>query len=276
MGRAVCATCAGPAAAEATLLWSPGWWRSSARRARSSIGGGGSRGNPWAYWVSSAPPMPSAQERARAWTKPCTVVQIRSSRAVSKAAARPGSAPASRTVPRVRSVPACGAKASGSPLTRTVPSGRPMVGVGARIAASRRRTAPGFGVGGGRPRVVRCDRGGVEDGAAGQAGPEGDQCDPGGGLPPGQRRPGPTCPELLAGLAVERARTTRRIDELAAARDLVDAVMDAEAPSEVIRAGRPGERSAGRSRGWSRGRSSGEPEPVGRITGGARSRAVLE
>ncbi|WP_030057262.1 MULTISPECIES: MerR family transcriptional regulator [Streptomyces] len=60
------------------------------------------------------------------------------------------------------------------------------------------------------------------------------------GLPsPGHRRPGPTCPELRAGLAVERARITRRIDELAAARDVLDAIMGAEAPSEVIRAGRP-------------------------------------
>ncbi|MBO1420436.1 MerR family transcriptional regulator, partial [Streptomyces sp. FH025] len=36
------------------------------------------------------------------------------------------------------------------------------------------------------------------------------------GLPrPGHRRPGPTCPELLAGLARERERITRQMDELA-------------------------------------------------------------
>ncbi|MEV7599281.1 MerR family transcriptional regulator [Kitasatospora sp. NPDC089797] len=56
------------------------------------------------------------------------------------------------------------------------------------------------------------------------------------GLPlPGRRRPGPTCPELLAVLARERARITRQLDELEASRALLDAVMGADAPSEVIR-----------------------------------------
>ncbi|MFI9321714.1 MerR family transcriptional regulator [Kitasatospora aureofaciens] len=56
------------------------------------------------------------------------------------------------------------------------------------------------------------------------------------GLPlPGQRQAGPTCPELLEGLARERARITRQMDELAAARAILDAIMGAEAPSEVIR-----------------------------------------
>ncbi|MFJ9608571.1 MerR family transcriptional regulator [Kitasatospora sp. NPDC101176] len=57
------------------------------------------------------------------------------------------------------------------------------------------------------------------------------------GLPsPGHRRPGPTCPELLAGLARERTRITRQMDELASAQDLLDTIMGAQAPSEVIRA----------------------------------------
>ncbi|MGW2373139.1 MULTISPECIES: MerR family transcriptional regulator [Kitasatospora] len=56
------------------------------------------------------------------------------------------------------------------------------------------------------------------------------------GLPlPGQRRPGPTCPQLLDGLARERARITRRMDELAAARAILDTITGAAAPSEVIR-----------------------------------------
>ncbi|MER7846340.1 MerR family transcriptional regulator [Kitasatospora sp. NPDC096077] len=56
------------------------------------------------------------------------------------------------------------------------------------------------------------------------------------GLPlPGQRRPGPTCPELLTVLARERARITRQMDQLEASRKLLDAVMGADAPSEVIR-----------------------------------------
>ncbi|MEV7026695.1 MerR family transcriptional regulator [Kitasatospora sp. NPDC093558] len=58
------------------------------------------------------------------------------------------------------------------------------------------------------------------------------------GLPlPGHRRPGPTCPELLDGLARERARITRQMDELAAARDLLDEIMGSGAPSEAIRGG---------------------------------------
>ncbi|MEU9040437.1 MULTISPECIES: MerR family transcriptional regulator [unclassified Kitasatospora] len=78
--------------------------------------------------------------------------------------------------------------------------------------------------------------------------------------PPGRRRTGPTCPELLAGLARERARITRQMDELEAARDLLDTIMDAAAPSSVILAARlavPG-------------------DPAGRKLDGARSRAVLE
>jgi DNA-binding transcriptional MerR regulator len=73
------------------------------------------------------------------------------------------------------------------------------------------------------------------------------------GLPlPGRRRPGPTCPELLAGLARERTRITRQMAELAAARSLLDEIMEAEAPSEVIRTARTS------------GRSSASPEPAGR------------
>ncbi|MFD0397478.1 MerR family transcriptional regulator [Kitasatospora sp. NPDC059811] len=67
------------------------------------------------------------------------------------------------------------------------------------------------------------------------------------GLPrPGARRPGPTCPELLTGLARERARITQQIDELAAARGLLDAIMGADAPSDLIRAPRPDQDSARR------------------------------
>ncbi|MFJ6619144.1 MerR family transcriptional regulator [Kitasatospora sp. NPDC091335] len=59
------------------------------------------------------------------------------------------------------------------------------------------------------------------------------------GLPlPGRRRPGPTCPELLAVLAGERARITRRMDELGESVALLDSIMGAEAPSEAIRSGR--------------------------------------
>ncbi|MFF2141537.1 MerR family transcriptional regulator [Kitasatospora sp. NPDC058190] len=77
------------------------------------------------------------------------------------------------------------------------------------------------------------------------------------GLPlPGRRRPGPTCPELLNGLARERARITRQLDELAAARALLDAIMGAQAPSELIR--RP------------------RADATGRKTGGAHRPAVLE
>ncbi|MFE4393965.1 MerR family transcriptional regulator [Kitasatospora sp. NPDC056789] len=126
------------------------------------------------------------------------------------------------------------------------------------------------------------------------------------GLPgPGQRPPGPTCPELLDGLARERARITRQMDELAEARSLLDAIMGAEAPSEAIRSGRlraADRRSAGereqtggrRSRqdgereqtGGRRPRQDGErrpeptggrrPQPVARKLDGARSRTVLE
>ncbi|MET8540381.1 MerR family transcriptional regulator [Kitasatospora sp. NPDC004799] len=108
------------------------------------------------------------------------------------------------------------------------------------------------------------------------------------GLPlPGQRPPGPTCPELLTGLARERARITRRMDELAEARALLDAIMAADAPSEVIRSGRLG--AAGREPGGAGvsgggrepggdGASGGErrPRPPARKLDGARSRAVLE
>ncbi|GAB7188080.1 MerR family transcriptional regulator [Kitasatospora sp. Ki12] len=98
--------------------------------------------------------------------------------------------------------------------------------------------------------------------------------------PPGSRGPGPTCPELLAGLAAERARITRQMDELAAARALLDAIMGAEAPSSVILAGREPAGPSARSSAGPSARSSAGPavraEPAGRKLGGARSRAVLE
>ncbi|MFJ6381617.1 MerR family transcriptional regulator [Kitasatospora sp. NPDC092039] len=101
------------------------------------------------------------------------------------------------------------------------------------------------------------------------------------GLPlPGQRPPGPTCPELLTGLARERARITRQMDELAEARDLLDAIMGAEAPSELIRSGRlrAAERTAAESVSAG-GRPAAEgrgPRPPARKLDGVRSRAVLE
>ncbi|MFF1903567.1 MerR family transcriptional regulator [Kitasatospora sp. NPDC058218] len=65
------------------------------------------------------------------------------------------------------------------------------------------------------------------------------------GLPaPGERRPGPTCPELLAGLAAERARITDAMRELDAARGLLDAIMAAAAPGELITTPRPDASSA--------------------------------
>ncbi|MFE7532229.1 MerR family transcriptional regulator [Kitasatospora sp. NPDC057542] len=108
------------------------------------------------------------------------------------------------------------------------------------------------------------------------------------GLPlPGQRPPGPTCPELLAGLARERARITHRMDELADALALLDAIVAAEAPSEVIRSGRL--RVADRKPVGGRGAAAGgepvgerrpveerRPQPVARKLDGVRSRAVLE
>ncbi|MFF7991466.1 MerR family transcriptional regulator [Kitasatospora xanthocidica] len=98
--------------------------------------------------------------------------------------------------------------------------------------------------------------------------------------PPGGRRAGPTCPELLAGLARERARITRQMDELAAARALLDTIMGSEAPSSVILAGRStvgvsARRSAGRSVGRSAAPSD-RPGAAGRKPDGVRSRAVLE
>ncbi|MCG6495830.1 MerR family transcriptional regulator [Kitasatospora sp. A2-31] len=60
------------------------------------------------------------------------------------------------------------------------------------------------------------------------------------GLPgPGERRPGPTCPELLDGLAVERARITETIRELESARSLLDAITAAPDPGELISAPGP-------------------------------------
>ncbi|MFD8750360.1 MerR family transcriptional regulator [Kitasatospora sp. NPDC059577] len=92
--------------------------------------------------------------------------------------------------------------------------------------------------------------------------------------PPGRRRPGPTCPELREGLARERARITRQMDELAAARALLDTIMGADAPSEVILAARP---AAARSAVGSASSSSAGPgEATGRKLDGVRSRAVLE
>ncbi|MEU3568030.1 MerR family transcriptional regulator [Kitasatospora sp. NPDC036755] len=112
------------------------------------------------------------------------------------------------------------------------------------------------------------------------------------GLPlPGQRRPGPTCPELLAGLAEERARITRRMNELAGARALLDAVMGAEAPGDAIRSGSLGagapegdrETERGVEGQGARGPVAGSapagarrPRAVARKLDGARSRAVLE
>ncbi|WP_327682440.1 MerR family transcriptional regulator [Kitasatospora sp. NBC_00458] len=60
------------------------------------------------------------------------------------------------------------------------------------------------------------------------------------GLPaPGERRPGPTCPELAAGLARERARITGMIGELESARGLLDEIAAAAAPVELIVTPRP-------------------------------------
>ncbi|MEV0532568.1 hypothetical protein [Kitasatospora sp. NPDC050463] len=42
---------------------------------------------------------------------------------------------------------------------------------------------------------------------------------------PGDRRPGQACPELLTGLAAERARITDAVRELDAVRGLLDAIM---------------------------------------------------
>ncbi|WP_031075396.1 MerR family transcriptional regulator [Streptomyces sp. NRRL WC-3742] len=56
--------------------------------------------------------------------------------------------------------------------------------------------------------------------------------------PPGRRRPGPTCPELLTVLARQRARITHQIDELTTARALLDRITDSAAPSDAIRAAR--------------------------------------
>ncbi|MFD0274349.1 MerR family transcriptional regulator [Kitasatospora sp. NPDC127111] len=68
------------------------------------------------------------------------------------------------------------------------------------------------------------------------------------GLPAaGERRAGPTCPELLAGLAAERDRITEAIRELDAARGLLDTIMAAAAPSELITTPRPGASSARRA-----------------------------
>ncbi|MFJ9695897.1 MerR family transcriptional regulator [Kitasatospora sp. NPDC101183] len=58
--------------------------------------------------------------------------------------------------------------------------------------------------------------------------------------PPGQRRSGPTCPELLTALARHRALLTHRIDELAAARTLLDRITGSPAPSDLIRKGAAG------------------------------------
>ncbi|GAA1404985.1 MerR family transcriptional regulator [Kitasatospora putterlickiae] len=68
------------------------------------------------------------------------------------------------------------------------------------------------------------------------------------GLPlPGERRPGPTCPELLAGLARERARISGEIHELTMARGLLDDILAAAAPGEAITAPRPEPFSARRA-----------------------------
>ncbi|MFJ6770513.1 MerR family transcriptional regulator [Kitasatospora sp. NPDC091257] len=86
------------------------------------------------------------------------------------------------------------------------------------------------------------------------------------GLPlPGQRPPGPTCPELLAGLARERARITRQMDELDRARGLLDAIMGARAPGEAIRSGRIGaaERTPGADA------SPSDASPAGATAAGA-------
>ncbi|MER7703674.1 MerR family transcriptional regulator [Kitasatospora sp. NPDC097605] len=68
------------------------------------------------------------------------------------------------------------------------------------------------------------------------------------GLPlPGERPPGPTCPELLTGLARERARITETIRELTEARGLLDEIAAAAAPGEMITAPRPEPFSARRA-----------------------------
>ncbi|MBP0448403.1 MerR family transcriptional regulator [Kitasatospora sp. RG8] len=65
------------------------------------------------------------------------------------------------------------------------------------------------------------------------------------GLPaPGERRPGPTCPELLAGLAAEDARIAGTISELESARRLLGDIMAAAAPGELITTPRPDAPSA--------------------------------
>ncbi|MFG2200255.1 MerR family transcriptional regulator [Kitasatospora sp. NPDC048715] len=120
------------------------------------------------------------------------------------------------------------------------------------------------------------------------------------GLPlPGQRTPGPTCPELLAGLARERARITRQMDELDRARGLLDAIMGARAPGEAIRSGRIGaaERTPGADAAPAGATAAGaaavgaaavgatavdatagdrRPRSAARKLDGARSRTVLE
>ncbi|MFD5430583.1 MerR family transcriptional regulator [Kitasatospora sp. NPDC127067] len=95
------------------------------------------------------------------------------------------------------------------------------------------------------------------------------------GLPlPGQRTPGPTCPELLAGLARERARITRQMDELARARGLLDANMGARTPGADAS---PSDASpAGAAAAGAAAAEDRRPRSAARKLDGARSRAVLE
>lgn len=52
-------------------------------------------------------------------------------------------------------------------------------------------------------------------------------------MAPGGELVGPTCPEVADGLAAERARLSAVIDELVAARDILDGIISAPVPAEA-------------------------------------------